>query len=211
MTSPDHSALTGESAAEGNTSRMPPRSENCPCVSTCASREYPRSTRRPATVMGSGPRPGASSTAPSTRSCREMVCRVYARRDATTTAGSSAERASASSASSRLLTDSSKAGGRSRNETVISANAYVDGRPLSHSRSSSANRSGAAASTSTGLPRSRAARASEPATMGHADRGSLPTCSRPPSRSQRSSFGSAAMMVCQSVTPTPRSPMRPAG
>src|SRR5882762_602168 len=57
-----------------------------------------------------------------------MVWRVIARREETTTVGSSPERASAASASRRLLTDSSNAGGRSRNEIPTSEKTWTEGR-----------------------------------------------------------------------------------
>ena len=194
ITSPSHSARTGASAAAGNTSRIPPRSENWPRSSTSASLEYPSSTRRMATVTGSGPRPGASSTDPSARSRGEIVCLVIARREETTMEGASLPTASAASASSRLFTASSNAGGRSRKEMPISANTRTDGYPASHGRSSSAKRSGADTRMRTGRRRSAHARATPPATIGQAGRGNRPTSrSVEAPLSQRSRAGAAVI------------------
>src|SRR5207247_8543356 len=112
----------------------------------------------------------------SPRSRREIVGRVAARRDETTSTGP-ADEASALSASSRRFTASSNAGGRSRNETLTSANTYVGGSPASHNRRSSAKRSGPGTRMRTDLRRAAIALVIEPATIGHAGRGSLATSS----------------------------------
>ena len=142
----------------------------------------------------------------SPRSRREMVCRVRARREETTTAGILSADASAASASSRRFTDSSNAGGRSRNETRTSAKTYAAGCPFSHRRSSSAKRSGSWTRMTADFLRFVRARATAPATMGHAERGSRATWSSVwPRATQPSSRGSAPRTDCHNgVTAIPR-------
>src|SRR5690348_4508692 len=135
-----------------------------------------------------------------------MVWRVIARREDTTTTGCLSAVTRAASASSRRFTASSNAGGRSRKDTPISANTWVAGRPASQTRSSSAKRSGLETRRSTVRPRSLIALTSEPATMGHAGRGSRATCSSvEPRRAQPSSRGLAPRVASQSlVTGSPQ-------
>src|SRR5260370_39232464 len=96
-----------------------------------------------------------------------MVARTVARREETPADGEFRS-ASAFKASIRLLTASSNAGGRSRNETATSAKTYAAGRPASQGLRSSPKRSGAGARMSNERPASAAARATAPATIGHA-------------------------------------------
>ena len=150
--------------------------------------------------MGSGPSPGRRVTAVSTRSWREMVCRVRARREETTTAAVLSADARALSASRRQFTASSKAGGRSRNETPTSAKTDAGGRPLSHTRSSSANCSGPETRMRADFPLSISARATAAATIGHAERGSRATWSSLwPRATHPSSRGSAPSAACHNV------------
>src|SRR6202035_5126666 len=126
-------------------------------------------------------------------------------RDETTTVGSSLERASAARASRRLLTDSSKAGGRSRKETPTSEKTWREGLPASHGRSSSAKRSGAGTRITTDLRSTAHARANAAATIGQAGRGSRPTSSWDAAAlTHRSKGGASAMVFSQSrLTPAP--------
>src|SRR5258708_1134463 len=141
-----------------------------------------------------------------------MVARTIARRDETTTHGDERS-ASAFNASIRLLTASSNAGGLSRKETATSAKTYAGGRPASQGLSSSQKRSGAEVRMSSERPVSAVARATAPATIGHAGFGSRATLSSPDALdAHRRSSGPPSRVLSPSLPmTTPRSPANQPG
>ena len=83
--SPKNSARTGCGADGENTSRMPPRSANCPTPSTSVVREYPAAVSRASKSSISNTAPGRSVMDAENSVARGIVRRESASNDATTT------------------------------------------------------------------------------------------------------------------------------